>query len=161
MPTLQPGKQTSTPSVKVGDPADQITVSVDTTYTMLGVKQADLEKLIDNFAKGQIDTSKQKISDYGLDQATVTINSTKSPTNQTMSLQSKATAGASIDIVALKKQIAGKKSGDIKQMIGDLPSVQDVTVNFSPFWVGKAPGKPAKVTIVVQNQQASSNGSGQ
>jgi len=130
---------------------------VDTTYSMLGVKQNDLQTLIDKFAKDQLDASKQKISNYGLDTATVTINSTKSPTNQTMSLQSDATAGATIDETALKAEIAGKKSGDVKQLISQMPSVQDVTVDYSPFWVTRAPHNTSKITITVEKQQSSSN----
>lgn len=156
-PTIKPSKQTVNSSAKVGEEATNVSVTVETEYSMLGVKQEDLEKLINNYAKDQIDIEKQKISDYGLDKATIVINSAKSATNQTMSIQTVATAGASIDTEALKKDMAGKKSGDVKQQVSELPSVEDVTVDYSPFWVTKAPGDPSKIIIEVQNQQASGN----
>lgn len=157
VPTLQAGKQTTTSSADVGEEADEVTVTVETSYTMLGVKQSDLEKLINNSAKDQIDASKQEISDYGLDNPNITINTAKSPTNQSMSLQTEATSGASIDEVALKKDVAGKKSGDVKTMVSQMPNVEDVTVSYSPFWVTKAPKNPNKITIIVEKQQASND----
>lgn len=156
-PTIKPHEQTVDSSAKVGDEASNVSVTVKTKYTMLGVKQEDLEKLIDNNAKDQIDIQKQKISDYGLGNASIVINSTKSTDNQTMSFQTTAIAGASIDTEALKQDMAGKKKGDVKAMVSSMPSVQDVNVLYSPFWVTKAPSNPAKINIEVQNQQAEKN----
>lgn len=156
--TLQASKQTVESTAKVGEEASNVTVTVTTQYSMLGVKEDDLKKLIDESVKSQIDTKKQKISDYGLENATININSTKSPSNQSVTLQTTATAGTSFDTEALKQQITGKKTGDVKQMISELPNVEEVTVTYSPFWVNKAP-KPSKITIVVEKQQASTNDS--
>ncbi len=155
--TLQPGKQTVSSSAKVGDEVTEVNVTVETDYTMLGVKRDDLKKLVENDVKGQIDTSKQALSDDGLDKATFSVTSKKSPTNQTLSTQTTATAGAQIDTEALKKQIVGKKKGDVQQTIQALPSVDSVNVDFSPFWVYKMPSNTNKINIIVNKAQASSN----
>lgn len=156
-PTLQPGKQTVTSTPQIGQEASEVTVKFQTEYSMLGVKQDDLEALINEAAKDQLKEKNQKISDYGLDQANITISSTKSPTNQTMSLQTSATAGATINEDALVEQIKGKKGGDVKILISQMPGVEEVTVDFSPFWVNRIPSNPDKTTIVVEKQQASTD----
>ncbi len=153
--TLLPGKQTVSTSAKAGDEATEVNVTVETDYTMLGVNREDLKKLVEKDAKKNIDTSKQALSDDGLDQATFSVTSKKSPTNQTLSVQTTATAGAQIDTNALKKQIEGKKKGDVQQVIEALPSVDSANVDFSPFWVYKMPSNPAKINIIVNKAQAS------
>ncbi len=158
--TILAGKQTVSPSVKVGDEATEVTVSVQTTYTMLGVKRDDLKKLVENEVKKQIDTSKQALSDDGLDKATFDLTSKKSANNQILSVQTTATAGTTINADTLKGQIKGKKRGDVKAVIEQLPGVESVTVDFSPFWVNKTPSNLSKITITVDNNQVQpSNGS--
>ena len=44
----------------------------------------------------------------------------------------------------------GKKSGEIKSLLKADPGVTKVDVHYSPFWVNKAPSKPAKLTIIFQ-----------
>ncbi len=157
--TIQAGKQTVSSSVKVGDEATEVEVTVQTNYTMLGVQRDDLKKLVEKEAKKSIDTSKQAISDDGLDKATFSVTTKKSATNQTLSVQTTATAGAQIDTNALKAQLTGKKKGDIEQIVQALPSVESVSTKFSPFWVNKTPSSTSKINIIVQNNQVSANGS--
>jgi hypothetical protein len=68
-----------------------------------------------------------------------------------------ATAGPDIDTNALKKQVAGKKSGDIKSIIQDNPGVTGVDVHFSPFWISKAPSNTGKITITFAKPEAPAN----
>ncbi len=146
-----------TTSANVGDQVSEVTVTAVTTYHMLGVIQDDLQKIVAKDVKGQIDTSKQEISDYGLGSATFTFTSKKSNTEQTLVLQTTVTAGAQVNTTTLKKQIAGKKKGDAKDLIEALPNVEKATINFSPFWVSKTPSKASRVTIIVEKPQAKTN----
>ena len=157
--TILAGKQTISSDAKVGDQASDVTVTAQTDFTMLGVKRDDLKKLVVDSAKSQIDTSKQDISDDGLDLATFAVTTHASANNQTLSVQTTATAGAQINTDSLKTQIIGKKSGDVQQLIQDLPSVQSVNVKFSPFWVNKVTKNTKRINIIVLKSQASSNGS--
>lgn len=137
---------TSTPAV--GAQADTVTVNAVITYTMLGVKHSDLQAVVSNAAKGQIDLSKQPIQDYGFDQLTFTVLDGSSPNKVKVSMQTNATAGSKLDSDSLKQQVAGKKKGDVQQIIGDQPGVKDVTVQLSPFYVSKIPTNPKRITIV-------------
>ena len=151
--TLVLGTPAVTSSPNVGDQVAEVTVTAVTDYTMLGVKEDDLKKLVENDAKKQIDSKKQAIWDYGLAQGTFTVTAKKSNDEQTLSLQTVATLGAQIDAEALKKQIAGKKRGDVLQIIQSQPSVQDVNISYSPFWVYKTPKKTGKINIIVEKTQ--------
>ena len=138
------------PSVQAGSTADSVTVTESVTYTMYGAKQSDLKTLLDNSINSQIDTSKQMIQDDGLSQSAITVPNAGNGATLDLSIQTTATIGPHINIAGLKKQVAGKPSGDVKQMIMALPGVTDVQVNFSPFWVSKTPSNPAKVTITYE-----------
>ena len=142
---------TATP--KVGEEASEVTVSSTTVYSGLGVKESYLNTLVENSAKKQIDTTKQAISDNGLSKAIFRLEDKKSATDQRFRVQSTVSTGTQIDQEALKKEIAGKKKGDVQDLIGKLPGVKDVNVSYSPFWVYKTPSNPSKITITVEQAQ--------
>ncbi len=142
---------TATP--KVGEEASEVTVSSTTVYSGLGVKESYLNTLVENSAKKQIDTTKQAISDNGLSKAIFRLEDKKSATDQRFRVQSTVSTGTQIDQEALKKEIAGKKKGDVQDLIGKLPGVKDVNVSYSPFWVYKTPSKPSKITITIEQAQ--------
>jgi hypothetical protein len=133
---------TTTPNA--GDQADNVTVNSTTTYTMLGVNQDDLNKLVTAQAKGQIDSSKQTVQSTGLDKATFVV---QGKTNPQVTVTTSVTIGPNLDTDAIKKEIAGKKKGETIDIIQSRPSIKAVTVNYSPFWVIKTPANPNKVTI--------------
>jgi hypothetical protein len=138
-----------TTSVQVGDEADAVTVSQKTTYTMMGAKQADLKKLIANEVNKKIDPSKQTILDYGLDEASFKIQNATAKTTL-VSMDDTAIAGSDLNLTDLKKQVAGKKSAEAKEVIGKYPGVTSVDIHYSPFWVSSIPKNTGKITISVE-----------
>ncbi len=155
--TLTSGSSKVSSSPKVGKEADEATVSSDVTYKMLGVKRDDLKTLIVDNANEKIDTSKQKISDDGLDGDNAVIKVTNQDDNQrqNITIQSNVGTGAQEDQDAIKQEISGKKKGQAEQLLKARPGVTEVNVNLSPFWVSSVPGKASKITIEfkqVQNQ---------
>jgi hypothetical protein len=136
-------------SVKVGDEAASVTVTQKITYTMLGVKQADLKAVVDKAVEGKIDKNKQQIIDYGLDEAVFKLqNEARGSTMVTMEVS--PVAGSDLDVADITKRIAGKKTNDAKTIIGEYPGVTEVKVDYSPFWVTSIPKKTAKITITVE-----------
>jgi hypothetical protein len=145
-----------TASPKVGDEASETTVTSVVIYSMLGVKREDLKKLVVKSAEDKIDTSKQKIADDGLDKAVFKLGEKASPTDQKINVQTTVSTGAQIDETAIKKEITGKKKGEVQQIIGVYPGVKEVDVSYSPFWVYKTPKNPDKITIkFIQAENAS------
>lgn len=138
-----------TTSAKAGDKADNVTVTAVTTYTMLGVSKSDLKTLVLKNVNSQIDKGKQVVLDDGIANATFTEQSTATATSAGVSMQVKSLAGPDLNVANIKKQVAGKKSGDVKSLLTQIPGVTDVKVKYSPFWVSSVPKKASKITIQI------------
>lgn len=133
-----------TTSPNVGDQADNVTVNSVATYTMVGVEEDSLNKLITSQTKGQIDADKQAVQSTGLDKATFTVAGKDNPA---VTITTAVTIGPNLDTDSIKKEIAGKKKNQTTEIIQSRPSIKGVTVNYSPFWVTKTPKDPKKVII--------------
>lgn len=144
--TYVAGTPAASNSANVGDIANSVTVTETITYTMFGVHQSDLNTLIDNNIKGQIDTSKQSILDNGLSSGVFNVNNI-SPTNSQLTLSTKATAGSQLDVNTIRQQAAGKQAGAIKSQLSSNPDVTSVDVKLSPFWVSSAPKNTSRITV--------------
>lgn len=135
-------------SANVGDVANNVTVTETVTYTVYGVHKSDLKTLVDNDVNTQIDTSKQKVLDEGLDNATFNIVNASSTGAQVV-MDTKAVAGPDLNIDAIKQDAEGKQSGEIKSDLSNNPDIKSVDVNLSPFWVTTAPKKTSKIKVVI------------
>lgn len=141
-----------TTSANAGDAADNVTVTENITYTMLGAKQGDLEKVVANTVKEKINPDKQTILNYGIAKANFT-NVSQDGKNTTLTMQITAVAGPDIDTNGIKQQIAGKKTGDATKIIKGYPGVTDVEITYSPFWVHAIPGNVNKITVTIDEPQ--------
>ena len=148
----------STPDISTtanaGDQVDSVTVTEKLTYTMLGAKQSDLKKIVASAIKDKVDTSKQTITDYGLGAAQYT---TQDASSGSVTMAVTAVVGPDIKVESLRKQVAGKKTGDAKQIIKSNPGVTDVTINYSPFWVSSIPGSESKITVTIEKPHTTTN----
>jgi hypothetical protein len=140
---------TSTPSV--GQPASTANATITITYTVMTVSKADLRKVISDTLSEQIDKNKQKISkDDVLNGANVSIQNQTADAAATLTVTEDTTAIPIIDVAQVKQIAVGKKSGDIQAAISNWPGVKGVQVKMSPFWVSKAPKKPSKIIVNLQ-----------
>jgi len=142
-------KITSTPAVGQ-EATGEVTVTAETTYTMLGVKKEDLTALIDKEVEAKIDTAKQSVLDHGLNTAVARQESRKNANEAVLNFQTSVSAGPKLDETALKEQVRGKKKGDVQKEIGSIPGVKEVEVKYSPFWIYKTPKASKKITIVIE-----------
>lgn len=147
--TFKTAEPEVTTSAKVGDEAANVNVTEKITYSMMGVKESDLKKLVANDLSDKIDENKQSILDYGLSTAAYKLQNQQDKTTL-ISVDATVVAGSDLNLDEIKKQIAGKKSGDAKQLIGDYPGVTSVDVNYRPFWVSKIPKNTGKINITVE-----------
>ncbi len=134
-------------SPAIGEQADKVEVKYSAKFTMAGVNRQDLSQILEQSIKDQIDPDRQQIQEDGLDQATFTIKNTKSDGTQIISVSTTLAIGPKVDLDQLKTEIAGKKRGETEDIVRRLPGVNDVTVDYSPFWVSKTPTKPEKISI--------------
>lgn len=146
----------TTTSANVGDVADNVTVTESVTYTMYGVHKSDLKTLVDNDVSSQIDTSKQKVQDEGLDNATFTVANSTSVGPQVV-MDTKAIAGPDINVNSVKQSSEGLKSGQVQSNLENNPNIKSVDVNLSPFWVTSVPSNPSKIKVIIAEPKTVSN----
>jgi hypothetical protein len=148
---------TATPDTKTsanpGDTADNVTVTQTIKYTMLGVSQEDLKKIVAEDVNTKIDPKKQSILSYGIEDAVFGVQGTPEG-GATLTMQTEVIAGPDLHSDDLKKQVAGKKANDAKEIIKQNPGVKEVDVKYSPFWVSSIPAKTSKITITIEKPQA-------
>ncbi len=140
-------------SAEANSPADSVTVTQTITYTMLGAKQDDLEKVIEADVDKKIDTKKQSILSHGLTDAFFSLQGLAAD-GASVSMQATAVAGPELNVATIKQQVAGKKAGDAQELISANPGVTDVAVDYSPFWVSSIPKNTAKITVVIEQPKA-------
>lgn len=146
--TFSTGTPVITTSANVGDQVANVTVTDVVTYTMFGAKETDLTALINNNIKTQIDTTKQSIINAGLTSGTFTLQNSTATTAQ-VTMVTTAEVGPQLNPATIKKQVAGKKTGDVKSMLQGNPDVTGVDVKLSPFWVTSVPKNTSKITVII------------
>lgn len=159
--TYNAGTPSVTTSVNAGDPATTVTATETITYTMFGVHQDDLQELVENDIKSQIDTNKQSILDNGIDKASYVVNNS-TQTDAQVAMHVVATAGPDLNIDEIKQMAAGKKPPEVRSAFTNNPDVTDVDVKLSPFFVSSVPKKTDRITVHIakpSTTKPSSNGS--
>lgn len=154
--TFTAGKPKTELSTEVNQPAESVIVTQTIKYTMLGVTQDDLQKIVDNNVKDKIDLEKQSVTDYGLGEATFSLQGSDSK-GAAVALQTTVVAGAELNSETIKQQVAGKKAGEAKELIKANPGVTDVEVEYSPFWVSSIPKKTSKITVIIQEPEVAAD----
>lgn len=142
-----------TASPNVDQEGAEVTVTSKGTYQMIGVKEDDLNQVVDAAASKDLDSNKQQVQDNGLDSATYRVTKAEPNGMTTIVVNTQITIGPKFDEAELKTEIAGKKSGDTENVIKAIPGVKEVTVKYSPFWVSKTPKNPDKITFVFEKAE--------
>lgn len=149
---VEAGTPTSTPTVD--QEATTAKLSVDTAYTLLGIKRADLKAVYDNYLATQLKgDSSQKVYKSG-DESTQ-FSSFQKLADGSFSVRAIATAqvGPNIDSGKIASDSKGKMVGEVQQSVNSIQGVDNVNVSLSPFWVTRVPNDTGriKVTFTVQN----------
>lgn len=147
--TFSAGTPNYTVTPAVGAESPDVTVSGDVVYTMLGIKEADLKKIVEEKSKDKVDTSKQSILNYGFDDATYEIGR-KIGTSTNVTIKTTLLVGPEINQDSLKKELSGKKSSEVESQLKGRPGITEAHAKFSPFWVSKVPSNASKVKFVIE-----------
>lgn len=148
--TLDSSEPKITTSIAVDAEADKLTVNQAITYKMLGISSNDLSNLLDfELQKILKDQGDKNVRNNGLASASYTLVKKDAVDNQTLALQTVATLGPTFDEVALKKEIIGKKRGDIERMLESKDGVRSANVEYSPSWVTTTPKSEKKIIIII------------
>lgn len=138
------GQPTSSPAVD--QEATKAKLTVETTYTLVGIEKSDLSANFDAYLKKQLAGKEdQKVYDNGVNSVTFT-QFTVVDGGYTTKASSQAQVGPQINEETLKPQLVGKRAGEIQQQLEAVEGVENVETTFFPFWVTKAPSAD-KITI--------------
>jgi hypothetical protein len=139
----------------VGEQATRAKLTAETTYTLIGVSRDDLKNIFNAYTNAKLENkSDQKIYEAG--DNNVQFSEFQALDGGIFSVKAQATAqvGPKIDEKDLAKQLQGKRSGEIIQLVENIDGVEKVDVKFSPFWVTKAPAaEKIKITFVLKNDK--------
>jgi hypothetical protein len=140
----------ASPSVSpnVDEQAKQGKLTVETTYTLLGLARKDVNEMLNSALKSALDT-KPNQSIFSNGSNSIAFGNFQKFENGTFSARLSTTGyiGSKIDTDALARQVAGKRYGEIQAIVNQIPNVENVDIKFSPFWVNSAPGDSKKVDI--------------
>lgn len=129
------GTVTSKPAVGEGlsSGSTTATATMEVTYSIIGVSNSDIESLIESKLESDIEDG-QKVYDNGVDSVKFsnfrTVNG-----GYSITIDATAKVGPEIDESKIKQNSVGKKSGEIMAQVGNTSGIDDVSVNFWPFWV--------------------------
>lgn len=147
----EPGQPAVEPAI--GQPAQQAKVTIETTYTYVGIAQEDIKtvstRIVDAALQGKTDQQM-----YSLGDSKATFQSYRKLDDGTYGGRLVATAyiGPKIDTKELAKKITGKRFGEIQTLINQIPGVDKVEIDLAPFWVNTAPGvDKIDITFSVDN----------
>lgn len=145
------------PSPAADSEADEVSVNVTITFTMVGANEDGVKQILEADIKQHIDATKQNILDNGLAAATIRIDNKDAKGNVSFTLQTIAKAGVEQNEADIKQAIAGKKKGEVQTILQSRPGVKEVQIQTSPFWVYKVPKKDSKITLVFEQQGNTGN----
>lgn len=146
-----PGNPNVAPAI--GEEATTAKISIETKYTMIGLKKTDIASILESDLKKQLaGIPNQTIYDKGVDAVRFATVS-KDGDAYKLNLQATGYVGPSIDTAKLATQLSGKREGEIIALVKTYDGISDVKVAFSPFWVSSAPSAD-KITIKFQVNNA-------
>lgn len=132
-----PGNPVVAPAV--GQEASTAKLTIDTKFSLIGLKRTDVAAIIEQDLKRQMEgIPNQSIFDKGTDAVRFT-GLTKEGENVKLAIQTTGYIGPKIDSVKLAEQLSGKREGEIIALVKTYDGIDTVSVSFSPFWVSKAP----------------------
>jgi hypothetical protein len=73
-------------------------------------------------------------------------------------MQTTAAVGPDLDLEAIKREAAGRKSGEIRSELETNPDIKGVDIKLSPFWVSSVPKKTSKITVTIEEPKVSEEG---
>lgn len=134
-------------SPNIGEEASRAKLTQETTYKLTGVQRSDLDKILKQTVDAVLQSKPdQQAYSYGED--TIVFQSFQRVDDHTAMSRMVTTAyiGPKIDTQKLAQQLQGKRHGEIQEIVNQIPGVESVEIDLSPFWVTKAP-KADKIDI--------------
>lgn len=144
------------PSVAVGEEAGgTVTLKATVTGSMVAIDKVDIENYLKKNIEEEIaDVKSQRIYENGSDDVKFA-QFTDRDGKMTVRLTANGTVGPTIDENSVKEQAKGKTYGEIQSDLEAISGVDNVDIQFWPFWVRTVPNDTSKITVKFKLQDAS------
>jgi hypothetical protein len=141
------GAVTSSPDVGAETESGNATLSATVTYALFGLSDAELSKFLDAYLKEVMNDNKnQRVYQNGSDEAKFQdVNATAQGAQLTLVATAKVGPGLQDD--EIKKLSLGQKTGEIQESFQPVQGIEEVTVQYFPFWVNTVPNDADKVSV--------------
>jgi len=137
----------SSPAIGAEVTGDTAKLTGSVVYRMYGVEKAEMNDFLDQYLKNELKNNPdQQVYDNGAADASFQDDEVKGDTISATLIDS-AAIGPKIDENDVKEQSRGKKFGAIQEDIESIQGVENVEVNFFPFWVSTVPNDVAKIKV--------------
>ena len=116
-------------------------------YSMFGIAKEELEKYLTEVVESQIDDAEQqRVYALGTDEVAFS-DVTTNQQGVAAQMATEAQIGPNIEDGRVREIAAGKNYGEIQQELEAINGVDSVDIEFSPFWVSRAPANTDKITV--------------
>lgn len=146
---------TSNPGVDAE--AEEVTVSVNLSFTMIGASRSGLDDVLKHKLEKKINKDQQKILDNGLGNAGIRVLNKQTNGDATFELDVKAITGVEQNVDDIREAVKGMKKNEAESVLRSREGVIDVSVKYSPFWVSKVPNNPEKIKVEFDNKSPESS----
>lgn len=145
--TTSEGSAASTPEVnqEASDGKAKLVASV--TYSLTGIQKEELDTFLEQALTQKLSKeTARRVYDSGVKSAAFSEFKQDDKT-ASVRISAKGQVGPKINDNDIKRRVKGKKFGDIQSDLKSIQGINDVSVDFSPFWVRTVPNEEDKITI--------------
>lgn len=137
----------STPDVGAESASGNATLTATVVYGAYGLNTSEIDSYLNAYFKRQLTTqSNQRVYDTGKSKAEFQ-DVTNSKDGADLTLIATAKIGPKLDETQITKLAMGQKAGEIQESLQSVRGIENVDVNFFPFWVGTVPNDEHKVNV--------------
>lgn len=137
----------STPAVGAESQSGNAVLSTTVEYVLYGVNKTDISKYLDSYLKQELGKkSDQRIYDNGAQKVEFQ-DIANAKDGIKLTLIATAKRGPKLDEDEIRKRVLGLKTGEIQEELQSIQGIENVEVNYFPFWVGSVPSDEDKVTV--------------
>ena len=138
----------ATPDIGAESESGNAVLNTTVVYGMYGLSKGELGKYLDAYLKKQLSGNEnQRVYENGSDKAEFQ-DITNAKDGAELTLVATAELGPQLDENEIKKQSLGLKTGEIQESLQGIRGIEEVEVNYFPFWVTSVPNDEKKVNLV-------------
>lgn len=137
----------STPEIGAESESGNAVLTATVNHTMYGLQDSELSKYLDAFLQKQLAaTNDQRVYDNGRQKAKFQEVTNVADASE-LTLVATAKVGPRLEENDIKNQSLGRKGGEIQETLQAVRGIEEVEVNYFPFWVSSVPNDEKKVTV--------------